>query len=131
MPLVSVHPPSATRPRVRRADRVENAKAPVRQDQCFGQSPMPDGGFHAASRGKRQSGLDIWGRSAQDAPMKLLPLVLLCASAAAAAAEPPPVADFLLPDVNPDSDRLKATSAPLSPRNYLNQVSAFYFAHEG
>lgn len=42
-----------------------------------------------------------------------------------------PVADFSTPDINVGSDRRKATSADLSPRNYLNTVSVWYFGDEG
>jgi hypothetical protein len=39
--------------------------------------------------------------------------------------------DFQTPDVNSTSRRRAATSANLSPRDYLHQVTAWYFAHEG
>ncbi|HWB06454.1 MAG TPA: hypothetical protein VG796_25745 [Verrucomicrobiales bacterium] len=49
----------------------------------------------------------------------------------AAHAQVVPVPDFSTSDVNPGSRRRGLTSAPLSPRNYLHQVSAWYFGNEG
>jgi len=65
--------------------------------------------------------------------MKSLLLCLLMAVCClpAAAVESAPLPDFSVPDINPASDRRKSTALPLSPRDYLNQVSAYYFGHEG
>jgi len=60
---------------------------------------------------------------------------LLCIAIAslisAAPAQQTMVPDFALPDVNSTSLRRRATSADLSPRNYLHQITAYYFANEG
>ena len=40
--------------------------------------------------------------------------------------EGPPMADFHLQDVNPRSSRFGES---VSPRDYLSQVSAWYFGH--
>jgi hypothetical protein len=50
----------------------------------------------------------------------------LLAMATPAAAEPVP--DFKLPDINPNSMRHQS---PVSPRDYLLQVSGFYFGQAG
>lgn len=39
-----------------------------------------------------------------------------------------PVPDFQLTDVNPNSER---RGSPVSPRDYVEQVSGFYFGHAG
>jgi hypothetical protein len=39
--------------------------------------------------------------------------------------------DFALPDINAASLRRRATSANVSPRNYLHQATAWYFGREG
>ena len=57
----------------------------------------------------------------------LLALMLLCLPAFAL----DPVGDFSTPDVNSGSDRRKVTSTNVSPRNYLNSASAWYFGDEG
>lgn len=54
---------------------------------------------------------------------------LLCLPAAAI--ESAPLPDFSVSDINIGSDRRKVTSAPVSPRNYLNQVTGWYFGFEG
>lgn len=61
--------------------------------------------------------------------MKFLPLLLLATTALAV--ESPPMPDFSASDVNPGSDRRKATNVNVSPRDYLNQASAWYFGREG
>jgi hypothetical protein len=61
--------------------------------------------------------------------MKRLPVFLASCITALAVDSPKP--DFSAPDINVGSDRRRATAAEVSPRNYLNQVSAFYFGHEG
>jgi hypothetical protein len=53
-------------------------------------------------------------------------LVLLLVSAWAHASEPLP--DFRLMDVNPNSARSGTT---VSPRDYVMQVSGYYFGHAG
>ena len=63
--------------------------------------------------------------------MKTLFVSLLFSVTAFAVDPPPPVTDFFTPDVNAGSDRRKATSADVSPRNYLNTVSVWYFGDEG
>lgn len=63
--------------------------------------------------------------------MKILRCLLFLAAAPALLADdPPPVQDFATPDVNPSSLRRAVTQANVSPRNYLNQVSAWYFGWE-
>ena len=55
---------------------------------------------------------------------QLLTCMLLLAAACGGSGGPEMVADFLLPDVNPNS----ATSGQdLSPRDYMGFVSAYYF----
>jgi hypothetical protein len=49
----------------------------------------------------------------------------------AAPADGQTVSDFSLQDMNLNSNRNRATSAFVSPRNYLHQVTAWYFGHEG
>jgi len=51
--------------------------------------------------------------------MKFLPLLLIATTALAG--ELPTMPDFSASDVNPDSDRHRATSVSVSPRDYLNQ----------
>jgi hypothetical protein len=46
------------------------------------------------------------------------------------AVETAPLPDFATQDWNTDSLRRKVTAEDLSPRNYLNQVTAWYFGHE-
>ena len=41
------------------------------------------------------------------------------------------VPDFSLQDINTNSDRRKATGLYVSPRDYLHQVTAWYFGWEG
>ena len=60
--------------------------------------------------------------------MKTLHLLLLLLAAPLAAQSPMP--DFSLPDVNSASLRRRVTALPVSPRNYLHQVTAWYFGHE-
>lgn len=60
----------------------------------------------------------------------LLCLLFPAATSAVLAVDPPPVQDFATPDVNSSSLRRAVTQANLSPRNYLNQVSAWYFGWE-
>jgi hypothetical protein len=59
--------------------------------------------------------------------MRLLPLVLLLAAACgggSSGSSSEPVPDFLLADVNPNS----ATAGQMvSPRNYIGNVSGYYF----
>jgi len=47
-------------------------------------------------------------------------------AASAAEGESTPIADFRLVDLNPESPRFQQT---ISPRDYLRQVSAWYFSH--
>jgi hypothetical protein len=56
---------------------------------------------------------------------------LALAVLSAARAQTPPVADFTLPDVNLTSLRHRVTAADLSPRQYIHQVTAWYFGNEG
>jgi hypothetical protein len=74
--------------------------------------------------------LDMAVRTVQNVAMRRLIIFLVCC-VPALAVDPPPKADFSAPDLNVGSDRRKATAAEVSPRNYLNQVSAWYFGHEG
>jgi hypothetical protein len=57
---------------------------------------------------------------------RMLLFTSLLAMATPAAAEPVP--DFKLPDINPNSMRHQS---PVSPRDYLLQVSGFYFGQAG
>ena len=59
--------------------------------------------------------------------MRLIPILLALPGWAAAQT---PAADFSLPDENSTSLRRRVTSLPVSPRNYLHQVTAWYFGHE-
>ena len=61
--------------------------------------------------------------------MKRLLAFLFCATAAVAV-ESAPMPDFATQDWNTDSLRRKVTAEDVSPRNYTNQVSAWYFGHE-
>jgi len=38
--------------------------------------------------------------------------------------------DFSRPEINPTSLRRAVTDRPISPRDYLHQVTAWYFASE-
>jgi len=55
-------------------------------------------------------------------------LAVLLGSAASQAAETPPVPDFQLLDVNPNSIRRNSL---VSPRDYVLQVSGYYFGSAG
>jgi len=59
-------------------------------------------------------------------------LQLSCGLAAAAVSlgSAEPVADFVLPDVNPASVRTAAGLPSISPRNYTETISAWYFGAE-
>ena len=54
--------------------------------------------------------------------------LILFAALPARAVDPMP--DFSLPEVNTLSTRYRATTAPVSPRNYQHQVTGWYFGHE-
>ena len=60
-------------------------------------------------------------------PLRLL-LPLLTSPLAVPAQSPMP--DFSLPDVNSASLRRRVTALPVSPRDYLHQVTAWYFGRE-
>ena len=53
--------------------------------------------------------------------------VSACNDKSSSSSGPPLMAEFFLDDVNPSSPRF--ASSPVSPRDYLTQVSAFYFGH--
>lgn len=55
-------------------------------------------------------------------------LALLLGSATSQAAETPPAPDFRLLDVNPNSIRRNSL---VSPRDYVLQVSGYYFGAAG
>jgi hypothetical protein len=55
-------------------------------------------------------------------------LPLLFPAAAALAVDPVP--DFLLPEVNTLSKRYRATTLPVSVRDYRHQITAWYFGAE-
>jgi hypothetical protein len=60
--------------------------------------------------------------------MKSLFLAVLCLSGGLLASADEMVPDFKLTDTNPASNR---HAGPVSPRDYLLQVSAYYFGHAG
>jgi len=62
-----------------------------------------------------------------------LPIITALTLVAAAPAQTPavPVSDFSLPDINTTSLRHRVTAADLSPRQYIHQVTAWYFGNEG
>jgi hypothetical protein len=62
--------------------------------------------------------------------MKYLHLLIAISASAAGGLEGAPVPDFSLPEVNTLSTRYRATTAPVSPGNYLHQVTGWYFGHE-
>jgi hypothetical protein len=64
--------------------------------------------------------------------LKLTGLYLVTAVMAVASipAQAQTVSDFSLPDVNTNSLRRRATTIGLSPRDYLHQVTAWYFGNE-
>lgn len=54
-------------------------------------------------------------------------IFFICANAAPLWGQgPAAIADFSLPDANPNSPRFEST---VSPRDYLQQVSGWYFGH--
>jgi hypothetical protein len=54
----------------------------------------------------------------------------LCVAFAGSAAQGQEVANFSLPEINTTSLRRAVTAEPISPRDYLHQVTAWYFASE-
>jgi hypothetical protein len=56
----------------------------------------------------------------------IVSLALVLGCVASWAGEPMP--DFKMPDVNPNSVR---HDSPVSPRDYLQQVSGYYFGESG
>lgn len=63
--------------------------------------------------------------------LKVILSVAIVAGSCVAPARGQMMPDFHLPDVNPGSTRNAVTAVPVSPRDYLHQVTAWYFAHEG
>lgn len=72
------------------------------------------------------------GRSHAPLPRRLLVLALLACAAAVMAPRPlqaaDPLAPFVLTDLNPASIRV---GNPVSPPDYTEWISAYYFGNEG